>query len=59
MKKGVFMMCKRVTWSAVAIPVVIKAVDTRYWVMAGSKLNAPEAIARGGETIEPIMVKAC
>jgi hypothetical protein len=59
MKNGVFMMCRRVTCSAVAIPVVMKAVETRYVVIAGSKLNAPEAIASGGETMDPIMVSAC
>lgn len=37
----------------------MKAVETRYVVISGSKLKAPEAMARGGETMEPIMVRAC
>jgi hypothetical protein len=59
MKNGVFIICSRVTCNAVAIPVVMKAVETRYVVIAGSKLKAPEAMASGGETMDPIMVRAC
>lgn len=36
-----------------------KCGETRYWVTVASKLNAPPAMARGGETIEPIIVRAC
>lgn len=59
MKKGVLDMCSRVTWSAVAMPVVMKAVEMRYVVIAESKLKAPDAMARGGDTMEPIIVSAC
>jgi len=59
MKKGVFIICSRVTCRAVAMPVVMKAVETRYVVIDGSNLNAPEAIASGGDTMDPIMVSAC
>lgn len=59
MKKGVFAMWRRVTCRAVARPVVMKAVETRYVVISASKLKAPEAMARGGETMEPIIVRAC
>jgi hypothetical protein len=52
-------MCSRVTCKAVAIPVVMNAVDTSYSVIPGSKWNAPEAIAKGGDTIEPIIHSAC
>jgi len=52
-------MWTRVTCSAVAIPVVMKAAETRYCVISASKLNAPPAMAKGGETIEPIIVRAC
>jgi hypothetical protein len=38
---------------------VMKAVDTKYSVIPGSKWNAREAIARGGDTIEPIIHSAC
>jgi hypothetical protein len=41
------------------MPVVMKAAETRYWVISASKLNAPPAIARGGETMDPIIVRAC
>lgn len=58
-KKGVFAMCSLVTCNAVAIPVVMKAVLIRYSVRFGSKLKAPAAIASGGETIDPIIVRAC
>ena len=58
-KNRVFVICSRVTCRTVAIPVVMKAVETRYVVIAGSKLNAPEAIASGGDTMDPIMVSAC
>ena len=59
MKKGVFVMCSRVTCKAVAMPVVMKAVDTKYSVMPVSKWNAPDAMASGGDTIDPIMQRAC
>lgn len=59
MKNGDLRMCSLVTWNAVATPVVMKAVLTRYSVIVDSKLNAPPAMASGGETMEPIMVKAC
>ena len=59
MKNGVLAIWTRVTCRAVAIPVVMKAAETRYWVMVGSKLKAPPAMARGGETMEPIIVRAC
>ena len=41
------------------MPVVMKAAETKYWVTSVSKLNAPPAIANGGETTEPIIDKAC
>lgn len=59
MKNGVLVRWTRVTCNAVAIPVVMKAVETRYCVIPASKLKAPPAMARGGETIDPIMVRAC
>jgi hypothetical protein len=43
----------------VASPVVMKAAETRYCVIVASKLKAPPDMARGGETMEPIMVSAC
>lgn len=55
----VFVMCTRVTWKAVTMPVVMKETETRYAVISGSKLNAPPAKARGGETMEPRRVRAC
>jgi hypothetical protein len=58
-KNGVFMIWRRVTYSVVTIPVVRKAVNNRYIVISGLKLNTPEAMARGGETREPIMVSVC